>query len=369
MVQGTPNSSRFAVVLKPNGQPADGRGGMPKSPLLGGGYGVSIAPNGLVWFGNFGWGLPRFMPTAEGNGSISLFSKNGRPISGNLGFQGGPIRAQAVVPDTDDNIWIASFGNDRVYVFPKGNPRRSIFFQQPTGSGPFDIQIADDGTAWVSNSGGLKPNGDGSIARYALKHGRLHQVFFTGQGHSNKAVALDSQGETWMASGGDNLVYHVGRNGHVLGRYNGGGIDAPWGITVDGDDNVWVGNFGPEEPGNIFTTSNISKQAGNNPDTHPPGKKVGDPISPGTGYTLPNAGSEILLHNGEPLYGPHAPASYTPLMRITSVVIDRAGNIWATNNWKPDFTDDLVNSGGDGICIFVGLAKPLARKRRFGHRH
>jgi hypothetical protein len=49
-------------------------------------------------------------------------------------------------------------------------------------------------------------------------------------------------------------------------------------------------------------------------------------------------------------------------MRITSVVVDRAGNLWATNNWKPNFDIDLLlNSGGDGICIFVGVAKPPAR--------
>jgi hypothetical protein len=63
VVQGTPNSGRFNVVLKPNGQPADGTRGTPKSPLLGGGllgagYGVGIAPNGHAWFGNFGWGGP-----------------------------------------------------------------------------------------------------------------------------------------------------------------------------------------------------------------------------------------------------------------------------------------------------------------------
>lgn len=36
-VQGTPDSGDFAVVLKPNGQPADGTNGTPRSPLIGGG--------------------------------------------------------------------------------------------------------------------------------------------------------------------------------------------------------------------------------------------------------------------------------------------------------------------------------------------
>ena len=56
------------------------------------------------------------------------------------------------------------------------------------------------------------------------------------------------------------------------------------------------------------------------------------------------------------------------MMRLTSVVIDQAGNVWAVNNWKPDFDIDASpknppcgNPGGDGIVIFVGLAKPPKR--------
>jgi hypothetical protein len=367
VVQGTPHSSRFAVVLKPNGQPADGTRGKPKSPILGGGllggaYGVGIAPNGHIWMGNFGWGFSEeYLPSPDGNGSVSQFTQMAHPISGRLGYQGGPVRAQAVMPDAHGNIWIASFGNDRVYVFPKGNPNRSTFYQEPTGSAPFDIQFASDGTAWVTNSGGLGPESDSSIARYVLKDDQLYQIFFKELGHSVKGIALDSQGQAWVAAGGDDCVYLLSDQGEELGQFNGGGINAPWGISVDGDDNVWVANFGPEAPGNVFTTSCITKLAGSNPATRPPGLQPGDPISPPSGYTLPSAGAQVLLHNGEPLYGPHAPPSYTPLMRLTSVPIDRAGNIWATNNWKPDFDADLVNSGGDGVCIFVGLAKPPAR--------
>lgn len=370
VVQGTPNSSRFSVVLKPNGQPADGKQGTPKSPLLkggllGGGYGVGIARNGKVWYGNFGWGRPKYDPTPDGNGSVSEFTKKGKPVSGKRGYQGGPVRAQAVMPDAYGNIWIASFGNNRLYVFLKGNPRNSIYYEDPSGiaTAPFDIQFAKDGTAWVTYSGGLESNSNSAVGRFSLKNGQLKKIFLRSLGHSVKAVAVDSNGNGWVASGGDNTVYLLNKSGRRIGKFNGGGINAPWGITVDGDDNVWVANFGPEKIGNNFTTSNVSKLAGVNPATRPPGLRTGDPISSSTGYTLPSAGDEVLLHNGDPLYGPKASPSFVPLMRLTSVVIDRAGNVWATNNWKPDFSDDLFNSGGDGICIFVGLAKPPGRKR------
>ena len=91
----------------------------------------------------------------------------------------------------------------------------------------------------------------------------------------------------------------------------------------------------------------------------PPGRKTGDPITPRTGYTMPTAGDQVLLHDGTPLYGPKAPPSYIPMMRQTATAIDRAGNLWTVNNWKPNLTvDATANPGGDGIVIFVGLASP-----------
>jgi hypothetical protein len=43
-------------------------------------------------------------------------------------------------------------------------------------------------------------------------------------------------------------------------------------------------------------------------------------------------------------------------------LINQAGNVWALNNWKPSFDVDIApevgNPGGDGVVIFVGLAKP-----------
>jgi len=51
-------------------------------------------------------------------------------------------------------------------------------------------------------------------------------------------------------------------------------------------------------------------------------------------------------------------------MRLTNVVIDQAGNIWALNNWKPAFDIDVCcNAGGDGAVIFVGLAPPPASQK------
>lgn len=379
VVQGTAGSARYNIVLKPNGKPADGANGTPRSPItgggiLGGGFGIEIDTRGTVWMGNFGWG--GVDPSAEGNGSVSQFNANGSPISGNLGYQGGVVRGQGIVSDQANNIWIASNKNSQVVIFPNGDPQRPFSFQEPKGSSPFDIALAQDGSAWVTNSGGLNASSLGSVSKYIIQNGALKQQFTVTKGpagpfKSLKGMSLDSQGNAWIASGGDDGVFLVSPDGtKVSGPFKGGGINGPWSVTVDGDDNVWVANFGPMTGGSFYGSddptrvqASISKLAGVNT----PGLDPGKAISPDTGYTLPSAGSQVLLHNSEPLYGSDSGRKcFSPLVRQTNCLIDQAGNVWALNNWKPSFDVDFPpktgNPGGDGVVIFVGLAKPPIKK-------
>jgi hypothetical protein len=62
--------------------------------------------------------------------------------------------------------------------------------------------------------------------------------------------------------------------------------------------------------------------------------KVGDPISPDTGYRT------------------------DALQRITAGVVDPSGNLWITNNWKID-ADPEKNPGANGVVIAVGAAAPV----------
>src|SRR5438874_10349534 len=160
-IQGTPCSGRFNLVFKPNGQPADGRNGKPRSPLtggglLGGGFGVTIDSRGsAAWFGNFGWGnshdcTPDPIPSpSPGNGSVSRFTLTGMPVSPRDAYQGGPVRAQGMAIDAQGNVWISSFENDRVYVFRHGNPHQAVFVHPYDRAPPFDVGVASDGTVWV----------------------------------------------------------------------------------------------------------------------------------------------------------------------------------------------------------------------------
>jgi streptogramin lyase len=369
VMQGTPNSGNFIIVLKPDGTPADGRDGTPTSPVSGGGligpgWGITIASNGNVWVGNFGWGDPETQYPVDG--TVSAFDPDGTPLSGDAGYGGGGLdRPQATVADAEGNIWMASFGSGNVVVFPGGDPEKAVSL--PSGDEPFGIALGLDGSAWVSNSGGLgwPKVGAGSVTRYRWEDGALTQTLdAVTVGAGCKVIATDSLGNAWLASGADSTVYQLNPEGEVIGAYRGvGGMDAPWGLCVDGDDHVWVGNFGALGLESDYTYAGLTRLAGANPATRPAGLNTGDAISPPTGYTLPSAGQPVLLHNGDPVYK-DGTECYSPLMRATSCQIDQAGNVWVVNNWKPrfrtNFPPDTGNPGGDGVVIFIGLAKPPA---------
>ena len=84
---------------------------------------------------------------------------------------------------------------------------------------------------------------------------------------------------------------------------NGNGLAGPWAVAVDGNDNIWVSNFVSDKYG-------IVQLCGANPAAWPPGKKMGDAISPPGGYV--GGGLQMQV----------------------DIDIDPAGNIWVSNNWQ-----------------------------------
>lgn len=366
--QGTPNSGDFLVVLQPDGQPSTGTNGAPPSVvtgafLMGPGWGIDIDSRGYVWAGSFGWGPSEYIPT---QGITSQFDPSGRAIAG---YIAGADRVQACIADSHDNIWLASYGNNAVVVYPGGRADAAISYVPDNSSpltnatGTFGIAINPDGTAWVTYSGGLgwpivKTN-PGYVARFRIADGALKLMWSQQVGLANKAVAADSRGNAWVASGGDSHVYSITPEGKVSGFTGCGGMDSPWGIAVDGNDDVWVANFGALGITKVYENPAITKLAGV---ASPSGCKAGEPLTPKSGYTLPTGGDPVTLPDGSPLYDDERQPCKSPLMRMTSVAIDQAGNVWAVNNWKPRFGTDFPprhgNPGGDGIVIFVGLAKP-----------
>lgn len=107
-------------------------------------------------------------------------------------------------------------------------------------------------------------------------------------------------------------------------------VNVPWGVTIDGNDDVWFGNFWGR---------GVGLMAGAEPNGHATGTKTGDLIH--------------MFQSGS-------------IQMITDAVVDPAGNVWAANNWN--FIDALGSEnparptstwgGGDGIVVIYGVAAP-----------
>ncbi len=344
----------------------------PRTPYFGGGlsgagFGISIAPNGLIWVGNFGFagtGCP--LPAAN---SVSVFRPNGQPLSPDEGLTAGPISwPQATVADRHGNIWIANCAADSVTLYPNGRPEKAFEVPIPPIDGsttkmkPFGLAIDDQGNAWTAgnfNSTLAVIGPDGHVIEVIPSQGPDGRT----QLSRPMGVAADSHGNIWVANsdwvdvpcpptqpdlgpGTDPSIALFLRGSdpqpHPDSPFTGGGLTVPWGIAVDGDDTVWVANF--EFPFDLSHPENIPPNQPLNRVSHfcgvdtskcPPTKqRVGQPISPdGTGYT-----SDALDRN-------------------TGVSIDPSGNVWLANNWKK--IPLVTNPGGNSIAVLIGAAAPL----------
>ena len=353
------------IRLTPTGEDAPGapyQGG----GLYGAGYGITLDPDGNVWIGNFafqGIGCPLDQDARAQ--SVSKFSPNGAPLSPNTvgndigGFMGAGNTInfpQGTVSDKEGNIWIASCNADRVTQFPGGDPDQAFVIQETDDMmekivvAPFDIAIDIDGNAWVTgnesaNVAKFDPNGN--LILNVSNEGEIEPRFKLPMG-----VATDGFGNAWVANSAfvtapcdgnsvpdllqiiiltldpdfinpDAAVIKVTSDGTKIGPFKGGGLLVPWGIAVDGANNVWVSNF---------DGSTISYLCGEDTSNCPPGLETGDPIAP-----------EGYFFNG--------------LTRSTSVQIDPSGNVWATNNWEILAIPE--NPGGDAMVVFIGAASPV----------
>ncbi len=112
--------------------------------------------------------------------------------------------------------------------------------------------------------------------------------------------AADSKGDIWVSNSdwldvlcpkatnpgkAENPSITMYQQGTLLpygeAPFTGGGLTIPWGIAVDGNDRVWVFNFGAVPVGEATTTSTgISHFCGIATANCPAGHAVGEPISP-----------------------------------------------------------------------------------------
>ena len=148
-------------------------------------------------------------------------------------------------------------------------------------------------TVWVVNGGSAtltELSGDG----YIFSSGAFPAA--------NTALAIDSVGNVWTAGAGP-LLEETSQVGTVQNTINsGGGLNAPAGIAIDGNSQVWITNGNNSV--SLFTN--------------------GAAVSPSTGYTDPS------------------------LSTPTGIAIDLGGSVW------------IANKGNNSVTRILGAAAPVA---------
>ena len=335
--------------------------------ILGPGFGTAITADDKVWV------------TSTSGKTISLFDKNGRPLSPPTGYNfGGELGLmQGIIVTPNGDVWTADFGKDQIIYLPHGDPSQAkTYCQAPPNkpskdnpcklSGPFHLAIDQTDRIWVTNVIG------DTVTRFPASDPTKAESFPTG-GHSGKGMAIDSRGNAWITNtlgkGLDDttkakllelkltgkmkeldqtlygyLAKH--REGSVTmlqpdGKQASGGsvfsnLWGPWGVAIDGDDHVWVSLFMSPSGGAL------AELCGSQTETCLPGMKTGDPMSPPGGFT---GGG---------------------MQHLTDVGVDSAGNVWVADNWQdPDacfgkaLETDSTRCGGNGLTVFYGMAKPV----------
>lgn len=332
------------------------------------GWGTAITNAGTCWTTSF-------------NGAIGVYKlEDGSPVVDQVPEKlaetltdFGGLQGIGVAPNGD--IWIAGTSSNEMLYFPGGDLSKGKAVaildknQKTLLSAPFAASIDNSNRVWISNTNSK------SLVRYTPSEEKVERFILAGGG---RGVALDSKGNCWVACNtspdfppttptdgisiieGFALGYphlqqtlgHKNKTGSVfmipfdtnpidaidetthksdLTPYGDGELNAPWGISVDGNDDVWTANF---------MGRGVSFIAGASKSSRTQSSQTGDVIH--------------TIHSGS-------------IQMLTDVIVDQAGNLWCANNWnlpqtvmqaKPDPAYSTWG-GGSGVIVIYGIAKPV----------
>jgi streptogramin lyase len=320
--------STISVFDRKTGKPLSPETGYNFDGKLGAMQGIIVASNGDVWTLDNEHSQIAHLPQGDASkGRIFGRIVDGKPVDGTLQLK----KPFGLAIDQQDRIWVTNSGSNTVTRFPASDPSEAVEFK--VGYSPHAIAIDSQGNAWVANSIGHP----GTREKLAFVEEKIKAKFESREG---SMPATERAAKEWIDlweisdkyPGGD--VSMISPDGKVLGPFDAGKtMNGAWGVSIDGNDNVWVSNS---------MSQNIAQLCGVRTETCPPVLKTGDPISPLGGYI-------------------------GGLQTITGIAADPAGNVWVANSWDQTLAgfkqvpDEAVSTrfASNTTVVFFGLAKPV----------
>ena len=145
-------------------------------------------------------------------------------------------------------------------------------------SNPKAIAIDAQGNAWIANCGSANctTTGAGSVVELSPLGAPVATAFTAGGINIPVSIAIDSSGNAWIANRGGNSVTELSSAGTAIApAYTVGGLNAPSAISIDGLGNAWVSNAGNSSVTELSTT--------------------GTALSPGGGYSGSSVSAPVAI--------------------------------------------------------------------------
>ncbi len=331
--------------------------GNPLSPPITG-Y-ASVAVDGIGW----GTGISQNGVWVTGfDGRVGVYDFDGSPLVPETGavIDGDNGGLQGVGTSQNGDVWIADSTKNQMLYFPKGDPTSGRVVQVEGLAGPFGVVVDKNDRVWVSNSKG------NAVTTFLSDDPGLAENITVGIGV--RGIAADLDGNIWVVSNMTpgfpiaqipdgasimdefRLAYlNLLKNAdqlptgtlHMISQkdgkwvatdYSSPAVNVPWGMTVDGNGNLWFGNF---------VGQSVVHICGVRIETCPDGVKTGEVVANFTSGVI-----EL----------------------VTDAIVDSAGTVWAANNWnngaviaQTDKSEEKSTWGGGFgmVAIYGGLAGPV----------
>jgi hypothetical protein len=301
------------LVMDFNGKPVASESDFPFKEKLLGLMGIGVAPNGDVWI-------------ADGSNNQLLYFPGGRIKDGKIVKPAGLKSPFDIVIDSQNRVWVSNSSGDTVVRFPMDDPSKAESFR--AGIGVRALALDSKENVWVVSNMDLKtpvpkiPDGISIMEQFKLV---------------TEAMVKYIMGPPTRPTGAVNMIRPDGTQPAPMG-YTGEAMNIPWGVNIDGNDDVWVGNM---------WARSVTLLAGDNTKGHPAGTKAGDVIH--------------MFQSGS-------------IQMVTDAAIDPAGNVWAANNWnlleaaagENPARPTSTWGGGSGITVIYGVAAPVKPPSRIG---
>lgn len=225
-----------------------------------------------------------------------------------------------VAIDAQNQVWVSNSQSDTVVRFAADDPSKTETFK--AGVSVRGIALDSKRNLWAASN--MSPDFPPAVIPDGVPIMEQFQIIL-------KHMLTVLEKNPTMTTGVVNMITPDGRQTAPKGFDGNGGVNVPWGVSIDGDDDVWFGQFWGR---------GVGLMAGADPKGNATGAKTGDLVH--------------VFQSGS-------------IQMITDVGIDPAGNVWATNNWnvrdaviaKAPAGPISTKGGGQGVVVIYGVAAPV----------